>query len=50
MYENVYLNVCKLYAPHGICNSCNTGTSALADMYARVRGRATPEGKCGHIR
>ena len=24
--------------------------SDLPDMYAQARGRATPEGKCGHIR
>ena len=26
------------------------GKSDLPDMYARARGRAAPEGECGHIR
>ena len=26
------------------------GKSNLPDMYARARGRAAPEGECGHIR
>ena len=29
---------------------CNMGRSDLPDMYARARGRAAPEGECGHIR
>ena len=26
------------------------GRSDLPDMYAQARGRAAPEGECGHIR
>ena len=26
------------------------GRGDLPDMYARARGRAAPEGECGHIR
>ena len=29
------------------CNSCNTGTSALSDMYTR---HCVHKGKCEHIR
>ena len=32
------------------CSSCNTGKSALPDMYAQAWGHAAPEGECRHIR
>ena len=32
------------------CYICNMGRSDLPGMYARARGRAAPEGECGHIR
>ena len=32
------------------CSSCNTGKSALPDMYAQAREHPVSEGKCGHIR
>ena len=36
--------------PWQASNSCDTGTSALPDMYAGAQGHTAPKGKCGHIR
>ena len=33
-----------------ICNSCNTGTSGLPDMYTRSPRAAGPRAEGGHIR
>ena len=34
----------------GLCNSCNTGTSGLPDMYTRSPRAAGPRAEGGHIR
>ena len=43
--ENMYIHAYVL-----LCNSCNTGTSGLPDMYTRSPRAAGPRAEGGHIR
>ena len=51
LFSNLYSLPLYIYAYIHIyihtCNSCNTGTSALPDIYAQARGHAESEGQCG---